>query len=377
MSVVVRQATREDKPALFEFIRKAYGQDSARKIPDRWRWEFEENPEWKGSDLPVWIAVDGEKIVGQTCAMPFRLRFGGTTYSASWSVDTIVLPECQGQGIGTLLQRANAQANPIFMSLSMSKANRTVKSKIGSAPLPPATCYSRLLDCPASFVKDYLRFRTKNHRGASAAVRIACGYFGAHYLISGLARPVLFVRRTLAGLTLRPSAGFSLEVRQDFDASADELWLRAAPGFDAIAERNSGYLNWKFVRQPGLKYRIRYLRFNGALRGYLVLREPDPSEPDIGVVAELFALPDDEQAIAELVRGAIASFSGKTCAIEAATSHPAFQKAFARRFRRSKEAVPMFSSSVPGVEAAKAGAAVWFLGKGDHDWDQVHPVDRS
>ena len=127
--VNVRRATIEDQNAIFEFIKMAYVGRWQYKIPERWQWEFIDNPFLFDDGLPIWIAVEEDgSVVGQTCALVEPIKIGEEVHKVGWSVDTFLLPEYRGQGIGFQLQKANDQANEIFMSLSMSKANRRIKS---------------------------------------------------------------------------------------------------------------------------------------------------------------------------------------------------------------------------------------------------------
>ena len=68
--ITIRRATLEDKPAIFAFLEKAYGDKARYKYPERWEWQFEKNPYKPNDELPVFIAVteDGQ-VVGQSAAM--------------------------------------------------------------------------------------------------------------------------------------------------------------------------------------------------------------------------------------------------------------------------------------------------------------------
>ncbi len=95
---VVRRATQADREAIFQFIQKAYPSRWQYKIPERWQWEYVDNPFLEGDELPVWIAVEddggpGARVLGQTCALVEPLKIGSQVYRAGWSVDTFLLPE--------------------------------------------------------------------------------------------------------------------------------------------------------------------------------------------------------------------------------------------------------------------------------------------
>ena len=133
----VRQASLEDESAIARFLTEAYGERAQFKYPARWKWQFRDNPflsEFPG--LPIWIAVRNDRVVGQTCAQIEPLRVGDRETLVGWSVDTVVLPEFRGLGLGKQLQKANQDSHPVFMSLSMSSANRGIKESLGGSRLP-------------------------------------------------------------------------------------------------------------------------------------------------------------------------------------------------------------------------------------------------
>ena len=81
--------------------------------------------------LPLWIALDGGRVVGQTGAMVEPIKFGDVKDKVAWSVDTYVLPEYRGRGVGRQLQQANQSHHRLFMSLAMSQGNRRIKTRLG------------------------------------------------------------------------------------------------------------------------------------------------------------------------------------------------------------------------------------------------------
>ncbi len=135
----VRQATLDDKPAIAEFLKVAYPDRHRYKFPERWEWQFENNPlrdrnrsgNPNEGKLPIWLAFDGERIVGQTGAQVEPLKLGDKSVLVGWSVDTIVLPEYRRKGIGRRLQEANQSYHQVFMSLAMSDAQPACQGVAG------------------------------------------------------------------------------------------------------------------------------------------------------------------------------------------------------------------------------------------------------
>ncbi len=103
-----------------------------------------------------------------------------------------------------------------------------------------------------------------------------------------------------------------------------------------------------------------------------------PPEPNLGILADLFASPNDEQAITALLTHAVRFFKqAKVKDVLAASSVPAYQVVFEKLgFHQIGEAVPMFHCHIPGFQYADVlGPGRWLLGKADHDWDQ-YPLAR-
>ena len=75
---IVRRAVEADREALASFILEAYGRLADYKNPQHWNWQFWSNPfrQPEQNTLPVAIAMDGEKIVGQIAVQPAQFRAG-------------------------------------------------------------------------------------------------------------------------------------------------------------------------------------------------------------------------------------------------------------------------------------------------------------
>ena len=92
MSISIRRARIEDRTAIEHFIRRAYQELAPFKGPDRWCWQFVENPFLPDGHgfVPVWIALDCEEIVGQIAAQATDVQVNGKVYSAGWIVDVMI-----------------------------------------------------------------------------------------------------------------------------------------------------------------------------------------------------------------------------------------------------------------------------------------------
>ncbi|MCB9134198.1 MAG: GNAT family N-acetyltransferase [Anaerolineales bacterium] len=347
--ISIRQATLADKPALFAFLRQAYPDRWQYKLPERWEWEFERNPFVRGP-LPIWIALDGDRVVGQSCALVEPLIIHGQEHRVGWGVDFFVLPEYRGQGLGTHLQQANNAGNEIFMSLSMAQAAAHIKSKIGLSPLPPVPVWMKIIHHDPSSVLNTLTERTKLPEPLLRA--------------SGLPRltaSLLTARTARRDRKMIPPARGALTPVVTFGPAVDDLWARVSGQFSALIRRDAEYLNWKYVQQPHVQYE-RVLAPNGCI----IFRRARPPERNAGLILDVFADPKDTDTLRTLLGHAIQRLTAQGVTyILTASSLPAVQKILAAwDFKQTKTVTPMIRANIPVPQEE------WLLGKGDHDWDQ-------
>jgi GNAT superfamily N-acetyltransferase len=376
--IVVRRATLEDKEAIFRFIKVAYPDRWQYKIPERWQWEYVENPFLEGKDLPVFIAIDEQgNVVGQTCTLVEPLKIGDRLCKVGWSVDTFLLPQYRGQGIGFQLQKANDEANEIFMSLNMSLANRRIKAGLGSVPIDPVRLYTRLVRFEPESIAAAVAGRLARHEGAaSKAISTFLRLSFLDRIMAGLLNGWLALKDRLSLEQADP--GLVIQPIDTFGEEADRLWEKISARFYALVRRDKDYLDWKYVRQPFVEYAPFMARREGKICGMLILRTGKPPERYLGVIADLIAAPEDEAVIQDLLTFAVRYFKkARVKDILAASSVRPYQAGLeALGFKQMNEAFPMFHCKVesPECKAAQEPGS-WLLSKGDHDWDQ-YPLAR-
>jgi GNAT superfamily N-acetyltransferase len=374
-AIEVRQATMDDRPAIASFLPRAYAGRWEYKYPARWEWAYVDNPFLEEGRPPVWIAVTPEgEVVGQTCALIEPLQVGDELRQVAWSVDTFLDPAYRGQGVGYRLQEANDRSHEIFMSLSMSAANRHIKSKLGSVPVDAVSLYVRTVrhvpDRAGEAFLDTFVPQEGTFRGVLENVLRTARLDRALAAVLNRGRMRRDARRMAAVDT-------SVEITPvaRFDPHVDDLWARISPAFHALVRRDQTYLNWKYVQQPHMDYQRYVARSVGQeeLLGYLILRKARPPEPNVGVIADLFAPPDDQVTLYALVAYAVDHFNAaRVASVQAATTIPEYQAVYeAFGFREVKEVVPMAHIKPETADCQRAlTPGSWFFGKADHDWDQ-------
>jgi GNAT superfamily N-acetyltransferase len=369
--IEVRRATLTDKPAIFEFLSKAYAGRAQYKFPERWEWQFEKNPFRQGSELPIWIAVDEKRVVvGQVCAMFEPLKMGAEARYLAWPVDFVVLPEYRSQQIGTRLHKADFDDKDIFVALAMAGSSRRLVTKLGGVPIDSVTVFDRVVRFDAPSILAALRNRLTTNWPGKASLWLV-HFLWLDRLMAILVNMYIGIRDL--GLPRHGSADIDIQRVDEFDHTADQFWDSASPQFYAVVQRNSKYLNWKYVQQPHMDYQLFTASRRGKMCGYVILRRARVPESNSGIVADLLVPFEDRAAIHSLLTFAVRYFKHqKVNHIEAASSSDVYGSALrALGFRKKRDVQPLFHSSIgtPAVESARKPGS-WFLGRSDHDWDQ-------
>jgi hypothetical protein len=379
MRICCRRAQIEDEPAIEQFMRIAYPELVPFKGPDRWRWQFFENPFLPNMEgfVPVWLALDGDNIVGHIAVQATEVCLAGRVYPAGWIVDVIILPNYRRRGIGHLLHEAVASDVPTLLTLTMGPATRRMVERAGAITLGPTWQFSRWVKLQADDVERFLVRRTKHHNHLTKIVQLACGGFALHHILALLINP----RLKLRDRTYRPiPRSTSIAEVERFGPAIDDLWQRIAAGYPAICPRNSRFLNWRFVDCPQLKYRIFQAYRDGALVGYSVLRRTVSQELRQGIIVDLFANRRDPAVFRDLICHAVEHFGHEVASVECATSLLEIESIlFECGFFKTRTIAPTIVVSDELLRSKiRCLKNEWFFSKGDHDWDQINPTaDRQ
>lgn len=73
-----------------------------------------------------------------------------------------------------------------------------------------------------------------------------------------------------------------------FDDRFDALWEKASSKRPILSVRKKDYLNWRYFKEPGVRYDVFAAEKEGTLQGYIVLKVSVSSEEKNGQVIDLF-----------------------------------------------------------------------------------------
>ena len=98
-----RQFTLKDRDALLAFLGRVYAADPRRSDREFWEWHYLKNPYSDTNDLPIWIALDGERIVGHLAAIETEVKIGDEVHPTIWILDLIIDENYRRRGIAKRL----------------------------------------------------------------------------------------------------------------------------------------------------------------------------------------------------------------------------------------------------------------------------------
>jgi GNAT superfamily N-acetyltransferase len=376
MTIIIKQASIKDKDAIWDFINDTYGDAAKYKIPERWNWEFLENPlvNKNGDELPIFIALKDNRIAGQLGVVLRDIKIGDEMHRIAAGVDLIVHTSCRGEGIAEKLIRAIIEYYRVYYTIACSGATRRILNRIEHFhKFEAIPTYQRFVKITKDSVAHYLMRKTANHTWMRRIVKLGC-IFGADTIISGIANFLIGIRDILKRPAKKTFRSAISEVDQ-FGTEIDKLWYETCDKFQIIVKRDRQSLNWRFSNQTQLGYRKFICRCEGAIKGYIVVRNPAPTELNVGIIVDMLAAPDDNETIENLIVYAIDFFGKSVLAIQCPISQREYQKALSKLgFLKIEKTFPLFSCMDPDLRATlQASKNSWFITKAEQDWDQLRP----
>lgn len=244
--MLIKQLELSEKNELLNFLRTAYADNPRMSDASFWNWHFLENPYVDTNNLPVWIAKDDGEIVGQLAATPVKLKVGDEEKRAMWILDLIVRPDYRRKGLGKKLAAEAEKYCPLGLGINTAEQHSTALLEgLGWKMFGKVPRYNKLL-FPGEALREISRIKI--------ARRFANAVFAP-------LRPRL--NHNAFGKNLRPV--------EKFDSSFDELWRESAARWTCVVVRETAFLNWQYVNQPGKEYDILAHYANDKLLGYAVL----------------------------------------------------------------------------------------------------------
>lgn len=255
----VRRFRPGEEDALLEMSRSIFPED-ARSLAD-WLWCFRQAPEGP-ADIRL-LECEG-RMVGSIAHVPVAVWIEGRRRRLAVGCDLMVRPEFRGQGRAQQLVSAFLAAEHGFdlnFGVVNAGSSHVMGRHAGSVTMGQ--------------VESWIRYRS---RGVAQPSPI---------------RSVATAAEQLYGATLsRPRPSVRVEDLAIPSPDVDDLARESAAFATCIRVRDSAYLRWHWLEQPGGTWRVRAVREpDGGLRGFAVSGYQRYSKPGHrhGVIADLLA----------------------------------------------------------------------------------------
>jgi len=282
-SLNARQFTLEDRDSLLEFLGRVYAADPRRGNREFWEWHYLKNPYTNTDDLPIWIALDGERIVGHLAAIETDVKIGQETYRTIWILDLIIDESYRRRGIAKRLVEFAEEFRTIRLGINTHEQH--------SPELLEARGWKIVASIPR-----YTRVLFPGNAFFSGP--------GLRSLVRNVANSLYSFRRR----KIENSATQAGEIRriERFDSTADALWERASSSRECVAVRRAVFLNWQYFEQPNKRFEVLGLYSGEELLGYIVLYFRAPNSEGVvekAAISDLFFTTED--AADDLINSAL------------------------------------------------------------------------
>jgi GNAT superfamily N-acetyltransferase len=269
-AVAVERRAAADDDTLFALYADVFGAEPTESSRRRWLWQYRENPATPAEGPEIWVARDGERLLGQYASMPVRLWWGDREVGASWGMDVFVTKEARGRGVGAVLFTAWSDHVEVALGLGLTPSSYGLFRKLRYDDVGPVPFFRRVLDAQAV---------------AARRLGPALGALAAPFLRLGLA---------LAARERRGGAQ-GIEVRRvtEFGSEYDALWEEARSSYAMCVRRDAAYLRWKYLALPHRRYAVHEARRGGQLTGFAISRHEEYHGLRLGWILDVFAAADD------------------------------------------------------------------------------------
>ena len=241
--------------SVIDFCNQAWPTRSGELVKQRWDWMFLKSAERLGVSPAVWIAREQSAIIGHMGSQFTTLKTPRGKVVVPWLVDTMILEQYRQKGIGSQILLQAEEDMPIALSLGQTAEIRKILDSLGWKQICPLHIHV---------------FLNRPHRVLRGKYPIGIDRLAAAYLSLGRARRH----------SLKPSSSqnISLQKIEHFSKRHDSIWAQMSRSVGCLAVRDSSYLNWKYIEQPGQCFESWDIHRENRLIGTVVTKTDEPSK---------------------------------------------------------------------------------------------------
>lgn len=347
-AVLIKPFELAEKNALLSFLHTAYPDNPRQSNPRFWEWHFLESPYIHLDKIPLWVAKNGDRIVGQLATIPVDLKVGERQTRAVWILDFVVDEQYRGQGIGKRLVMEAEKFCTIGLGVNTNEQIAPLLlQRLGWVIVGKIHRYNRLL-FPGDAFHEISRWKPLRH------------------LINLCYAPF---RPPFSQLSVGES---DLRNVVKFNSSFDSLWREACEQWPCAVVRGARILEWQYARQPGKKFDVLGFYERDQLLGYVVLffrkKGPHGGPPKAAITDLCYHPSKPVKVVDDLLRGALRrALERRAGSLVTDVIDPLVEERLQHfRFWRVKNPLQLMVKSAANQDVLY-DSSNWFLMRGDSD----------
>ena len=212
------------------FYEKFHGVGSFMQRGSRIHWYF------NSGSYRLLVAVEDGKYVGQSCAFRVTAIIKGKECEWWWGVDSFVLKEMRGKGIGKALQKKLHEDCPNFSSASYSATNGIIKRKVGGHELLGYHQFYCPVSCYFTLYAELILKKLVSQKISVPRIRLP-------YLYGRMNNTQSLVGYALKELT-----------EADYNDDLSDFFEDSLKHHSFHIQRSLDYLKWKYLNNPSIDY---------------------------------------------------------------------------------------------------------------------------
>lgn len=350
-----------------------------------WKWKYLRNP--AGLEYSIWIAKDGDRIVGCYGIIPTMMKISNSNALGAQSVDAATHPRYRYRGISLklfshVLEEAVKTGISMvygfpgtgsyggFIKLGFRRISELSQMMAVMNPLALSTIRWRdAASAPTALWKYAQRLpQSEDERDALDRFKNTALHVGG-FIRSGL-------RLARVG---SPCNDASVRLLTRFDRRFESLWSSVADRYDVAVSRTTDYLNWRYFQNPEQRYLVAAFEEHDELLGYLILATREKERAIAGYLVDIVGT--HTRVIESLLNFALNYLSrvGAVVAFAWAPSDTDYLTAFRRAgffpVELGKKIPARLGYSVMALATSSSASRLvanpstkWHFSMGDSDW---------
>ncbi len=288
-----RKFRKEDLTRISNFMKSVFAADSSIRShePEYYEWKCYKNPALPGE---MWLAEDGDKIVGMKSMIPKRMKVLGKVLDAAETGDTFTHPNYQRQGIFTTLFSV-ARENGLDKRIKLIYGTPNVNSLPG---YEKRLNYAQIPIKLRSLVKPVYPkqlIEAKLHFSPLASILCTLVEIGSR---------AMFKIGTI-GMTKRD---VFISQEPSFPDDIDAFWEQASKNYEVILVRTHDYLQWRYITNPDTYSIIIARNRSGAISGYMVTKLTSSGDKKSGSIVDFLTIGNNPNIFANLLAVSLKEF---------------------------------------------------------------------